>query len=266
MALGKQIVYLTDFNEESIKLRDNFGTTDLYSFGAPFLDEYFGGGYGRRDGYEIVVLFGGTGIGKTTFALNMIADPILQGKNVGLLMLEDDGPDINLKLQKMLGSKFVDEHREQVHFTPPDLSDGSKLWGLDQLLGLIEEWFIERKMDIILLDHLQFAFESAIGIKGENEYISQRIFVRKINYLVRKLNKTIILVSHVGKNNQSKGMDRIIGSSGIAGSATKAIEIKRADNPGLVHAQYWKSRFTAVPDYHRAFKFNNNQRIVDWDE
>lgn len=266
MKIGREIVYLPDFNDESRKLLKTYGKTDLYSFGAPFMDEYFGGGYGRPDGYEIVVLFGGTGLGKTTFALNMIIDPIAKGKKVGLLMLEDDGPDINLKLQKMTGSKFVNEHREQIHFTPQDVVNGQKLWGLDELLELIEGWFTDRDLDVILLDHLQFAFESAMAIRGENEYISQRIFVRKINYLVRKLNKTIILVSHVGKNTQAKGMDKIIGSSGIAGSATKTIEIKHGENVGVMRAQYWKSRFTKLPEHERAFKFNDDQRIVDWDE
>lgn len=262
--IGRQIVYLPDFDDESKKIAEHWGKTNLYSFGVPFLDQYFGGGYGRPDGYEIVVLFGGTGIGKTTFGLNMIIDPIQKGKNVGLLMLEDDGADVNLKLQKMVGKEFLRKHREQVHFTPQDVVSGEKLWGLDELLVLIEEWFTEREMDVILLDHLQFAFESAQAVKGENEYISQRIFVRKINYLVRKLNKTIILVSHVGKNTQSKGMDRIIGSSGIAGSATKTIEVKKEND--MLQVQFWKSRFTAVPDFHRAFKFNDDQLIVDWHE
>lgn len=260
MALGKEVVYLTDFDEETDKLRHTYGTTPRYSFGSADLDSYFGGGYGRPNGYEIVVLFGGTGFGKSTLALNMILDPVKRGEKVGLLMLEDDGADINMKLRQMLGKDVLAKHRQQIHFTPKDVVNGQKLWGLDDLLTLIEDWFVERKMDVIILDHLQFAFESAIAIKGENEYISQRIFVRKINYLVRKLNKTIILVSHVGKNTQAKGMDRIIGSSGIAGSATKTVEMKKDGEILLV--RYWKSRFTPIPDHDRAFKFNQNHLII----
>lgn len=260
MPIGKQVVYLSDFDAESDKLVKTYGTTTLHSFGSTDLDKYFGGGYGRPDGYEIVVLFGGTGIGKSTLALNMIVEPVRKGMNIGLLMLEDDGADVNLKLRKMMGREELYKHRKQLHFTPKDVVSGRKLWGLDELLELIEDWFTNRNLDIILLDHLQFAFESAISIKGENEYIAQRVFVRKVNYLVRKLNKTIILVSHVNKNTQAKGMDKIIGSAGIAGSATKTIEVKREDNTMLVY--YWKSRFTAVPDHPRAFKFDENHRLV----
>lgn len=260
MPIGKQIVYLADFDNETDKLQKTYGTTPLYSTGSYDLDRYLCGGYGRPNGYEIVVLFGGTGIGKSTFALNMIVEPVKDGKKVGLLMLEDDGADINMKLRMLMGRATLAKHNDQIHFTPQDVVNGQKLWGLDDLLKLIEEWFVDRKLDIIVLDHLQFAFESAVAAKAENEYIAQRIFVRKINYLVRKLNKTIILVSHVGKSNQAKGMDRIIGSSGIAGSATKTIEIKK-DN-GLLVARYWKSRFTPVPDHDRGFKFDNNHRLI----
>lgn len=260
MAIGKEIVYLTDFDLETDKMEATYGTTTRYSTSSYDMDQYLCGGYGRPDNYEIVVLFGATGIGKSTFALNMVVDPIKKGENVGLLMLEDDGSDVNMKLRKILGRDVLNKHRTNIHFTPKDVVSGQKLWGLDDLLALIEEWFVERDMDIILLDPLQFAFESAIAIKGENEYIAQRIFVRKLNYLVRKLNKTIILVSHVGKNGQAKGMDKIIGSSGIAASATKTIEIKKDDN--FMLARYWKSRFTPTPSHDRNFQFDKDHRLL----
>lgn len=260
MAISNQIVHLTDFDEDTDKLVRSYGKTDLYSVGSDDLDKYMRGGYGRRDGYEIVVLFGDTGIGKSTFGLNMLVDPILSGKRVGLLMLEDDGPDVNMKLRTMLGRDVLSKFSSNIHFTPENVVNGSKMWGLDDLLELVEGWFEERKLDVIMLDPLQFAFESATSIKGENEYISQRVFVRKINYLMRKLNKTIILVSHTSKNTQTKGLGRIVGSSGIAASATKAIEIKKDGDLMLI--RIWKSRFTGTPDHDRAFTFDPKHRIA----
>jgi predicted ATP-dependent serine protease len=261
--IGREIVYLTDFDEETDKLEKNWGFTNRYSFGDVALDTYFSGGFGRQNGYEIVLLFGDTGIGKSTFGLNMILDPILKGANVGLLMLEDDGADVNGKLRRMLGRDVLRQHRQQIHFTPSEVVSGKKLWGLEDLLDLIESWFVERKMDIILLDHLQFAFESAVSLKGENEYNEQRVFVRKLNYLVRTYNKTIIMVSHVNKNAGAKGMQKVMGSAGIAGSATKTIEIRKdGDTSGVMLARLWKSRFTSTPDHDRAFRYDANQKII----
>jgi predicted ATP-dependent serine protease len=257
-SLGNQIVYLSEFDEEADKLATHYGVTNRYSFGTSDLDTYFRGGYGRPDGYEIVLLFGATGIGKSTFALNMLLDPLTKGQKIGLLILEDDGPDINQKMRIMLGGKDnLHKYNEQLHFTPQDVVSGEKLWGLDHLLKLIEDWFVTRELDIILLDHLQFAFESAVSIKGENEYIAQRVFVRRINYLMRKLKKTIIMVSHVNKNSAAKGMDKIVGSAGIAGSATKTIEIKQDKHDhNIMLAHFHKSRFTSTPGHDRAFSFD----------
>jgi KaiC/GvpD/RAD55 family RecA-like ATPase len=264
--IGRQIVYLADFDEDAEFLGKSYGVTDRYSFNEEGLDKYFYGGWGKKNDYEIILLYGDTGIGKSTFALNMMRDPILKGERVGLLILEDSGASINLKLNKMIGKSNLSKFRNNIHFTPDDVVNGSKLWGLNDLLELIDEWFTERKLDVILLDHLQFAFESAIGIKGENEYVSQRVFVRKLNYLIRKHNKTIILVSHINKNNQSKGLGKIIGSGGIAGAATKAIEISR--DPKIedqMHVTLTKTRHTPSRFHDRVFMFDDKQNVVAWD-
>lgn len=263
--ISRELVYLHDFDEEADKVEKNWGKTDRYSFGRPNFDTYFGGGYGRKDNYEIVLLFGDTGIGKSTFALNMLIDPLSRGEKIGLLVLEDDGVDVNIRMRKLLGKSQMQQYSraEQLHFTPPDVVNGRKLWGLDGMLSLIESWFKDRKLDIILLDHIQFAFESATALKGENEWIAQRIFVRKLNYIVRKYKKTVILVSHINKNATAKGMARITGSGGIAGSATKVIEVHKDQNSGgVLLASYHKSRFTHTPDHSIAFRYDMDGLIV----
>lgn len=254
--ISKEVIYLTDFDAETDKLEETYGTTNLYSTSSSDLDYYLYGGYGRKDGYEIVLLFGDTGIGKSNVALNMIKSPVLGGKRIGLLMLEDDGPDVNMKLRKIFGREVLKKHHTQIIFTTQDIVDGSKLWGLDDLLVLIEFWFVKNNIDILVLDPIQFAFESAIGIRGENEYIAQRIFIRKINYLMRKLKKTIIIITHTGKDKNAKGMARILGSSGMAAGSTKTIEIRKRD--GFLFMQLHKTRFTPERDVERAFTFDEN--------
>lgn len=255
MGLSKRIVYLRDFAGEANKLRASWGRTNLYSTGHEPLDDYFGGGFGRRDGYEIVLLYGDTGLGKSTIGLNFLNSPILAGKKVGLLVLEDAGEDVFLRMEKSLGKsdfqKYVFE-TDNIHFMPQE--DLVKSWVLDDLITLIHEWFVERDLDIIFLDHLQFAFEGAESIKGENEYASQRVFMQKLNQLMKDVKKTIILVSHVNKSHASKGMGKIVGSGSIAQAGTKVIEISDDSQQDVLRLHMRKSRFTPRKEYHYCMK------------
>lgn len=247
MAIDKEIALLRDFHEEATRLRQTYGRTNLFSTGAEQLDKYLGGGYGRQDGYEIVLLFGPTGIGKSLVGLNLLRSPIEQGKRVGIMALEDDGPDVYLRMTDILGKEACDAYllkTENIMTMPPAAM--SRAWKLDELIELIESWFTLMKCDVILLDHLQFAFENAEMLRGENEYIMQRVFMQKLNHAMKRIKKTIILVSHINKDSKAKGLYKIVGSSGIAQAATKALEISKED--GRFYIQMWKSRFTPTPD------------------
>lgn len=255
MALSKQIVHLRDFSESAAELKKTWGKTNYLSTGDVGLDDYLGGGYGRKDGYEIVVLYGDTGIGKSTIALNLLKSPIERGLKVGLLVLEDDGADVFIRLSEILGSEGTRKHimgSNRIHFMPQE--DLTKSWNLNDLLKLIEDWFVERDLDVILLDHLQFAFEGAESIKGENEYASQRVFMQKLNQLIKQVKKTIILVSHINKNAQLKGMGKIVGSGAIAQAGTKVIEVAEEDMDFCIKLFMRKSRFTQRKDYHFVMK------------
>lgn len=261
MPLSKRIVHLRDFADEAQKLQKTWGQTTLYSSGHGPLDEYLGGGYGRPDGYEIVVMYGDTGIGKSTVALNFLVHPITTGKKVGLMVLEDDGPDVFLRVSSVLGRDLMNKYVMQgnnVHFMAQE--DLVQSWNLDDLLELIEHWFIDRDMDVILLDHLQFAFEGAEMAKQENEYIAQRIFMQKLNQLLKRVKKTIILISHVNKNTASKGMGKIVGSGAIAQAGTKVIEVSE-DKHIEDGIRLWmrKTRFTKKRGYDYAMKLNNGK-------
>ncbi len=255
MALTKRIVHLRDFADEANKLRKTYGKTSLYSSGQPSLDEYFGGGYGRPDGYEIVVLYGPTGVGKSTVGLNFLRDPVTSGRKVGMLVLEDDGADVFNRFTDMLGKEDTDRWimgSDNIHFTPQEAL--VKAWKLDDLVEMIEDWFVTRQLDVIMLDHLQFAFESAEAIKGENEYIAQRVFMQKLNQLMKQVKKTIILVSHVNKAGTSKGMDKIVGSGAIAQAGTKVIEVSEDDVPDRIRLNMRKTRFTKRPGFYYVMK------------
>lgn len=259
MGLSKQLIYIGDFYGKAQELKKTWGRTDLYSTGHSVLDIYFNGGYGRHNGYEIVLLYGPTGIGKSTVALNFIAPAIRKGTKVGLLVLEDDMADVSNRLAQVLTSAEYAKMNSSntVRCLPEDAM--TKSWNLHDLLEYIEEWFVDEDIDLILLDHLQFAFENAESVKGENEYIAQRVFMQKLNQLMKRVNKTIILVSHVNKMTGAKGMDRIVGSGSIAQAATKVIEIADDDMEDVIRLDLKKSRFTKRPGYHYCMKMINSR-------
>lgn len=257
MAITKQIVYIGDFYDKAQEMKQHWGKTTLYTTGSRDLDHYFGGGFGRQKGYEIVLLYGDTGIGKSTVALNWLAPAIKAGVKVGLLVLEDDMADVSNRLAAILSPQEYAEmnNRNNVRCLPEDALTRS--WKLPDLLEYIEAWFNDG-VDLILLDHIQFAFENAESIKGENEYIAQRVFMRSLNQLMKRVNKTIILISHINKAGMAKGMNKIVGSSSIAQASTKVIEVSgEKDWENALRFQLWKSRFTRKPSSYY------NMKLID---
>lgn len=247
MALSNQEVYLGDFRDEAAKRMGEYGQTRMFSTGVSRLDRYLGGGFGRMNGYEIILLFGPSKIGKSTIALNLVAPAVKDEKRVGLMVLEDEGPDTYNRLAQILGSEDTKTYLQPgsgIRCLPVDAM--LKSWSLDDLLKRMEDWF-ESGIDVILLDHIQFAFENAETAKGENEYTKQRVFMQKLNHLMKKVHKTLIIVSHTAKNGAAAGMDKVMGSSAIAAAATKIIEVKK-DKLGVLYLHMHGSRFTTTPD------------------
>lgn len=228
--------------EKARESMSDWGVTDLYSTGDPILDEYLGGGYGRPSGYEIVTIFGDTGMNKSTLATSLILTPAEGGTPVAYFALEDDPKDV---VKRIIVQCNGDEARlekitSNIFFMPEN--DG---YTLDMMAKAIEDIF--SVADIVVVDPLQFIFEASVTEKGETEFNRQRLFMRQMNNIMKHTNKTLIIVSHTskggGKNNSRTGLDKIIGSSAVAQVSTKVIEIDRKED-GLQGIRLWKTRFT----------------------
>ena len=224
---------------------DSWGKTDLYSTGDQILDEYLGnsfeGGYGRQHGYEIITIFGNTGCSKSTFATTIILEPARKGTKIAYFALEDDPKDVVRRILVMcsMNEEKTREITNNILFMPE--SDG---YTLDDMADAIEKIF--DVADIVVIDPLQFIFEASVAEKGETEFNRQRLFMRRMNNLMKHTNKTLIIVSHTGKGggkDAKQGVDRIIGSSAVAQVSTKVIEINRKED-GLHGIRLWKTRFT----------------------
>ena len=230
--------------EEAKKASEEWGRTDLYSTGDPIIDEYLGnsskGGYGRRSAYEIITIFGDTGMNKSTFCTSMILNPASKGVPVAYFALEDDPKDVVTRIMRQASSQEeLDKILDNIMFMPEN--DG---YTLDMMAEAIENIF--KVADIVVIDPLQFIFEASVAEKGETEFNRQRLFMRRMNNVMKHTNKTLIIVSHTGKGggkDNRQGVDRIIGSSAVAQVSTKVIEINSKED-GLHGIRLWKSRFT----------------------
>ena len=217
------------------ELRDSFGRTDLYSTGSKQLDEYLGGGFGRKNsGYEMVLIYGPSGSGKSLLGLNMMLDPILKGLNVGLMVLEDEPADVVNRMRVMTDGEIDNQHNV---FFADEQNNG---YTLEQALTAIEEWF--SVCDIVLLDHLEYLFAGSVGESERNQFQKQEVWMRHLNGLMKRTGKTIVMIQHVNKSN-SDGVDKIKGSSAFVQTCSKVIEMKR-NTDGNWSLKLQKTRFT----------------------
>lgn len=240
------LVPLQKHLERADEMKDGWGTTDKYSTSNVELDLYLGGGYGRRKGYEIILIFGGTGMGKSTVGLNFMVDPIRKGDNVGLMILEDDPADVVNRMRLIYGPD-IDQKRNV--FFVNDQSDG---YTLEQALDAIENWF--KVCDVVFLDHLEYLWKGSVGQSDKDKWTAQEIWMRKLNLLMKKTGKTIVMVQHVNKSAEG-GMNSIMGSSSLQQTATKVIEYGR-NKDGTSMLRLWKTRFTP-------YRAESMQLVVD---
>lgn len=235
------------FKERADVMKEGWGTTDLYSTGDTALDTYLGGGFGRRgNGYEIVLLTGAPGIGKSTIGLNMMLDPIRKGTNVGLMILEDDPADVLNRLRMMTNGEI--DKATNVFFC----DDQSEGYTLEQALQAVENWF--KVCDVVLLDHLEYLWAGAIGQTEYDKWTQQEIWMRRVNSLMKGNGKTLVLIQHVNKSGEN-GFSGVKGSSSLAQTATKFMEYYISKD-GSHMLRLWKTRFTP-------YRNESHQLVID---
>ena len=250
---------ISNFIERADAMKESWGVTTLYSSGDLNLNEYLGGSkqgaLGRKNGYEMVLIYGDTGKGKSTLGLNLVADAIKKGVKVGLMILEDDPADVVNRLRLIVGPEI--DKANNVFF----VADQSEGYTLDQALKAVELWF--EQCDLILLDHLEYLWKGSVGQSERDKWTAQEIWMRRLNTLMKKNKKTIIMIQHTNKGGKdTQGMNKIMGSSSLQQTATKVIEFGRLDD-GASYLRLWKTRFTPYRDHTLRININKFKISVD---
>jgi len=239
--ITREIKYFSDYKEDWIRSTQEYGFTTRHETGIAALDSYLGGGYGKKNAFELVSVYGRPGVGKSMFGLRMLVCEILKGTKISAMFLEDDMGELLSRVERLVGKESFNKILESrdVELLPEDATD--EMWKLDEVLEWLEHK-ISGGSEIIYIDHLQFLYENDDG-DNKDMYQRHRIFMKKLNKIFKKARATAIIISHVSKNTQAKGIDKMIGSGSLAGAVTKAIEVYK-DAEGETFVELTKSRYT----------------------
>lgn len=238
------------------KAEETFGRTPLYKFFDPKINELLGGGLAKPNATNIILVYGGTGVGKTLLTLNILASAIREKKRFGHILLEDDVEEIYNRFKRIV-DKPSDIFKQYHALLGPEKT--KEQFTQQEALNYLEWWYRDLGIDIIVLDHIQFMFESSADGSQDNEWIRQRKFVQEINALVKKYKRTLVLVSHV-KKGADMSLDSTTGSNAIPQVATKTLAIYRNATGQLCLKQdktrYTKPYFDEIP-----IRFDNRFRL-----
>lgn len=184
-----------------------------------------------------------TNVGKTLFTQNMILPIINQGKRFAYFLLEDSVKGTMARLEKIIDPEIF-RKADKLIFTEEDTKD---LYKIGDALDIIEYMFSVENCEVVIIDHLQFLFESIervgdLNLRDDNGM--QRYIMRKLNRIAKLHQKTLICVSHVNKSSAETTdmLDMIIGSSALVQAATQVFFLQNKE--GDLTLNMIKSRYT----------------------
>ena len=118
---------------------------------------------------------------------------------------------------------------------------------IDEALNYINRIY-DFGVEIVFLDHIQFFVESIDrkNLMRMDDNNLARYIHRKLNHTVKLKNKTLVLVSHIHKGEESSNLnDMFLGSSALAQAATKILYLRREkDMDDILSLQMTKTRYT----------------------
>ena len=242
-----EIEYLGDYVEEWRKNRHEGNRSSKHKTGMPGLDNYLGGGYGIHNDFEILAIYGAPGSGKSYFAMHMLLKQIEDHTKIAAMWLEDSVQTILERLREIKGDKYIDEHitgNKELELVPK--AARKDLWDFQTILKWIEHKIVNQKCEIILIDHWQFLIENSdkSEVRSYQEDMNdQRVFIKKLHGIIEEHKVTLIFISHISKDQSQKGVFKMLGTSGLGGVATKAIEVS-SSKEGAMTVELTKSRHT----------------------
>lgn len=196
---------MTEFLENLAKKESNSVST-----GYRELDQSLGG---FKPG-ELIIIAGRPGMGKTTFAINLIKNICYSKKRVAMFSLEMSEASLVSKilsfesdvlLKKILDHRLDDQDWKKVTLSTPNFKkynlyiDDSSYVGVNTIIKGLEK--ID-KVDIIFLDYLQLIVSDSMV--GSMRALEIAKITRSLRAIAKELEIPIVVLSQLSRTNESR--------------------------------------------------------------
>lgn len=240
--------------------KDHDGVTDNYQFDDPEINRILGGGIGRVGSFELCLVYGSSGAGKSLLAENIVWLAARKKEKICLMSLENDPAQTYGQLKKIFGDdellvnsnmEFIGREQLRESFTIKDV-------GVE-----VRRLYNEAVCDIVVIDHIQELLDLATKDEERNENANEKVrkFMQEIQDAVSENRKTLVLVAHTNKS-KIGGMESIYGSSALYQKATTVIEINKDPETSNVSLKCHKNRNAYIPPHDPLrITFHNNLRL-----
>lgn len=244
---------------EGDEIYDTQSVSDKYQTGLPLLDQYFSGGYGKKNSYEFIVIASAPKCYKTTFALKMLSKQV-ENKTPMMWVL----PEMSYgEITNMFRAFYYPDKAKADKFLVDAIDSGAlkivdkrTIDGIDtpKDLQVVIEMGIKSGVEIFYIDPLNYILGQATATISEQTK-AEKDFSRWIARTMEETKKTTIVVMHNVKDPNQHRQFGMAGSAAFSQQATKTIEVRAEDKlpaqgtglgrrvPGqLISVELWKSR------------------------
>lgn len=239
--------HVRNYSEQWEKFKDHDQKTDNYVFDDPEINNILGGGIGRVGSFELCLVYGSSGAGKSVLAENVVWLAARKGEKICLMSLENDPAQTYGQLQKMFDDNELLHNCNMEFIGRESLKEG---FTIADVGAEVRRLYNEAMCDIVVIDHIQELLDLATRKEDNSDNPNEKVrkFMQEIQDAVSENRKTLILVAHTNKS-KIGGMEGVYGSSALYQKATTVIEINKDAETGSVSIKCHKNRNAYVPPH-----------------
>ena len=226
-----EYISFDEVKKEADLAYDSMGVSDLYSTGFASLDEYFNGGYGRKNLYELVLISSAPKCLKTTFAMQMLIDP-LKRKVPMYWMLAEMSYGETLNMIRAFFYPNIDEAdkiiEEAIKCGALKIAHSKTLASVESSDALLAEMKLAAAngAKIFYADPLNYLTKRAARGERANSWDTESEFIDKAKEFLKDNNLTAVFVVHNTKDANLHHEMGMAGSGDLSRIATKTIETR----------------------------------------